>query len=86
MRMLRRAGARRRQTQGAQRRRWALFTGLPPGRSPHGSARQKAPPGQALHRAMRRDFEPFGPDAVRVDTTRPLEECLAQIAARAFPL
>jgi aminoglycoside phosphotransferase family enzyme/predicted kinase len=42
--------------------------------------------GWDVYRAMRRTFQPFGPDAVRVDTTRPLEECLARIAERAYPL
>jgi hypothetical protein len=42
--------------------------------------------GWEVYGAMRRVFEPFGPDAVRVDTTRPLEECLAKIAERAYPL
>jgi hypothetical protein len=35
---------------------------------------------------MKKRFEPFGPEAVRVDTTAPLEACLAKIAARAYPL
>jgi aminoglycoside phosphotransferase family enzyme/predicted kinase len=42
--------------------------------------------GWEVYLSMRRVFEPFGPDAVRVDTTRPLEECLATIAAAAYPL
>jgi len=42
--------------------------------------------GWAVYRALRRTFEPFGPAAVRVDTARPVEECLAKIAARAYPL
>jgi hypothetical protein len=39
-----------------------------------------------VYRSMRRTFEPFGPETVRVDTSRPLEECLATIAERAYPL
>ena len=42
--------------------------------------------GWEVYRSMRRTFEPFGPDAVGLDTSRPLEECLATIAARAYPL
>jgi predicted kinase len=42
--------------------------------------------GWEVRRAMRRVFEPFGPDVVRVNTTRPLEECLARIAEKAYPL
>jgi aminoglycoside phosphotransferase family enzyme/predicted kinase len=42
--------------------------------------------GWEVYRSMRRTFEPFGPDAVPVDTSRPLEECLAKIAERAYPL
>jgi len=42
--------------------------------------------GWEVYRSMRRSFEPFGTDAVRVDTTKPLEECLAKIAGRAYPL
>jgi aminoglycoside phosphotransferase family enzyme/predicted kinase len=42
--------------------------------------------GWEVYRSMRRDFEPFGPDTVRVDTTKPLEESLGQIAERAYPL
>ncbi len=42
--------------------------------------------GWEVYRALRRGFEPFGPGAVRVDTTRPLEECLAAIATAAYPL
>jgi hypothetical protein len=42
--------------------------------------------GWEVYRSMRRTFEPFGPGAVLVDTTRDLEECLAKIAARAYPL
>jgi hypothetical protein len=42
--------------------------------------------GWEVYRSMRRTFEPFGPDAVHVDTSRPLEECLAKIAERAYPL
>lgn len=41
--------------------------------------------GWEVYRAMRRVFEPW-PQAVRVDTIRPLEECLAAIAAVAYPL
>ena len=41
--------------------------------------------GWEVYRAMRRTFEPW-PDAVRVDTTKPLETCLATIAERAYPL
>jgi aminoglycoside phosphotransferase family enzyme/predicted kinase len=42
--------------------------------------------GWTVYRAMRRGFEPFGPGAVRVVTTRPLERSLARIAASAWPL
>ncbi len=42
--------------------------------------------GWEVRRALLRAYEPFGPEAVRLDTTRPLEEGLARIAARAFPL
>lgn len=41
--------------------------------------------GWAVYRALRRTFEPW-PGAVRADTTRPLETCLAKIAERAYPL
>jgi hypothetical protein len=41
--------------------------------------------GWDVYRAMRRVFDPW-PEAVRVDTTRPLEESLANIAAAAYPL
>jgi hypothetical protein len=41
--------------------------------------------GWAVYRAMRRTFAPW-PDAVRVDTTLPIERCLAGIAERAYPL
>jgi hypothetical protein len=42
--------------------------------------------GWAVFRAMRRTFAPFDAKAVRVNTARPLEEGLARIAARAWPL
>lgn len=42
--------------------------------------------GWEVYRSMRNTFEPFGPEAVRVDTARPVEECLAKIAQRAYPL
>lgn len=42
--------------------------------------------GWEVYRSMRNTFEPFGPEAVRVDTARPVEECLAKIAERAYPL
>jgi aminoglycoside phosphotransferase family enzyme/predicted kinase len=41
--------------------------------------------GWEVYRAMRRTFAPW-PDAVPVDTTKPLESCLATIAERAYPL
>ena len=41
--------------------------------------------GWEVYRAMRRTFAPW-PEAVRVDTTKPLEACLATIAERAYPL
>jgi hypothetical protein len=41
--------------------------------------------GWDIYRAMRRSFEPW-PEAVRVDTTKPLEAGLANIAAAAYPL
>ena len=42
--------------------------------------------GWAVRQALRRDFEPFGAAAVLVNTTRPLEACLARVAAAAYPL
>jgi len=42
--------------------------------------------GWEVYRALRRTFAPFGPDTVRIDTTCPLERCLARIAERAYPL
>ena len=41
--------------------------------------------GWDVYRSMRRTFDPW-PEAVRVDTTKPLERCLAKIAERAYPL
>ena len=41
--------------------------------------------GWDVYRAMRRTFAPW-PGAVRVDTTKPVERCLAKIAERAYPL
>lgn len=41
--------------------------------------------GWDVYRAMRRTFEPW-PQAVRVNTTQPIERCLARIAERAYPL
>ncbi len=41
--------------------------------------------GWEVYRSMRRSFDPW-PDAVRVETTLPLEQCLAKIAERAYPL
>jgi len=41
--------------------------------------------GWEVYRAMRRIFDSW-PEAVRVETTRPVEECLAKIAERAYPL
>jgi len=41
--------------------------------------------GWDVYRAMRRTFEPW-PEAVQVQTTQPIERCLAKIAERAYPL
>lgn len=41
--------------------------------------------GWEVYRSMRRTFAPW-PESVRVDTTQPLEACLARIAERAYPL
>jgi hypothetical protein len=41
--------------------------------------------GWAVYRSLRRTFAPW-PEAVAVDTTQPLERCLAAIAERAYPL
>ncbi len=41
--------------------------------------------GWEVYRSMRRTFDPW-PEAERVDTTRPIEHCLAKIAERAYPL
>jgi hypothetical protein len=41
--------------------------------------------GWEVYRSLRRTFEPW-PDAVPADTARPLEDCLARIAERAYPL
>jgi predicted kinase len=41
--------------------------------------------GWEVYRALRRTFEPW-PEAVRVDTTQPAEQCLSKIAERAYPL
>jgi len=41
--------------------------------------------GWEVYQAMRRTFDPWT-DAVQVDTTRPLETCLARIAEKAYPL
>jgi aminoglycoside phosphotransferase family enzyme/predicted kinase len=42
--------------------------------------------GWDVRQALARTFEPFEPDALRLDTTRPVEESLAAVAARAYPL
>jgi predicted kinase len=41
--------------------------------------------GWPVYQALRRTFAPW-PGAVRVDTTKPVEACLATIAERAYPL
>jgi len=41
--------------------------------------------GWEVYQSMRRTFAPW-PEAVRVDTTKPQEQCLAAIAERAYPL
>jgi predicted kinase len=41
--------------------------------------------GWAVHVALRRRWEPFGAQALRIDTARPLEKALERIAERAYP-
>jgi predicted kinase len=41
--------------------------------------------GWDVYRSLRRTFDPW-PEAVRVETTEPVEACLARIAERAYPL